>query len=365
MKHFKSIVLLVVLFPIAIEVFLNGCGGGKEDVIKIGAILPLTGSASEFGIGNKNGIDIALEKINGAGGINERNVQIIYEDSKGEPKIGINAFNKIIGTGKINSLFLCMSSVSMAIKPLAERNALLTFCVAAAPDLTKDARNIFRLLPTTTLQAKKIAEFISEKRIQEMKISLFYIQDDFGNSFKNSFSIVANSKGLSVISENEFTKDGTSFRNIVVKALNQKPNIVVIGGYGSSLGILIKQLREAGYKGPIYGTPDMGYPKVLEVVKENLGEAYIIDFDIENSRKEMLDFVKNYKNKFNSEPSMDAIIGYDGINLLLEAEKLLESKKLKSLREALLLIKEFNGLVGKIEITENGDIIFPLKFKKL
>lgn len=344
---------------------LNSCGKKEEDVIKIGAILPLTGTASEFGIGNKNGIDLALEKVNSTGGINGRKVQIIYEDSKNEPKTGVNTFNKILATQKVNSLFVCMSSVSMAVKPLAEEKGLLTFCVAAAPDLTKDAKNIFRLLPTTTLQARKIAEFISEERKPEGKISLFYIQDDFGNSFKNSFSSVANSKGLSIINENEFTKDGTNFRNIVVKALNQKPNIVVIGGYGSSLGILIKQLREAGYKGPIYGTPDMGYPKVLEVAKENLGEAYIIDFDVDKTSNEMIEFTNAYKVKFGAEPSMDAIIGYDGINLLLEAEKLLEIKKLKSLREALLSIREFNGLVGKIEIAENGDIIFPLKFKKL
>ena len=285
MKKFQ-LIMSILLLSFSTLFILNGCEKIDEN-IKIGAILPLTGSASEFGVGNKNGIDIAVERINNSGGLNGTSIQIIYEDSQGDPKIGVNAFNKITGTEKINSLFVCMSSVSMAIKTLAEQKGLLTLCVAAAPDLTTDINNIFRLLPTTTIQAKKIAEYIASERKDGAVISVFYIQDDFGYSFKNSFDEVANIKGLKIVNENEFTKDGTNFRNIILKALNQRPNIIVFGGYGSSLGILIRQIREAGYKGPIYGTPDMGYPKVLDVVKENLGEAYIIDFDVDENSEDL------------------------------------------------------------------------------
>lgn len=365
MKKKRIIILFLFISLISSFLVFNGCGKKEEDVIKIGAILPLTGPASEFGVGNKNGIDIAVEEFNKLGGLNGTPIKVIFEDSKGDPKIGVSAFNKIIGTEKINSLFVCMSSVSMAIKSLAEQKDLLTLCVAAAPDLTKDVKNIFRLLPTTTVQARKIAEFIASEKKEKAVISVFYIQDDFGYSFKKSFNEFANSKGLKITSENEFTKDGTNFRNIVLKSINTKPNIIILGGYGSSLGILIKQIREAGYRGPIYGTPDMGYPKVLDVVKENLGEAYIIDFDVDKTSEDMIVFTKAYKEKFNGEPSMDAIIGYDGINLLFEAEKRLREKQFNNLRDALISIGKHNGIAGNIEISEDGDIIFPLKFKKL
>ena len=363
MKKFQ-LIMSILLLSFSTLFILNGCEKIDEN-IKIGAILPLTGSASEFGVGNKNGIDIAVERINNSGGLNGTSIQIIYEDSQGDPKIGVNAFNKITGTEKINSLFVCMSSVSMAIKTLAEQKGLLTLCVAAAPDLTTDINNIFRLLPTTTIQAKKIAEYIASERKDGAVISVFYIQDDFGYSFKNSFDEVANIKGLKIVNENEFTKDGTNFRNIILKALNQRPNIIVFGGYGSSLGILIRQIREAGYKGPIYGTPDMGYPKVLDVVKENLGEAYIIDFDVDENSEDMIEFTRIYKERFNGQPSMDSIIGYDGVYLLFEAEKRLQEKQFNNLRDALVSIKKYKGIAGEIEISEDGDIIFPLKFKKL
>lgn len=363
MRTLKTKVIVILSLVLMLGIFI-GCEK-KDDAIKIGAILPLTGPASEFGEGNKNGIDLAVEKINNTGGLNETSLRIIYEDSQGDPKIGVNAFNKITGTEKINSLFVCMSSVSMAIKTLAEQKGLLTLCVAAAPELTTEVNNIFRLLPTTTIQAKKIAEYIASEKKDGVVISVFYIQDDFGYSFKNSFNEIANNKGLKIINENEFNKDGTNFRNIILKALNQEPNIIVLGGYGSSLGILIRQIRESGFKGPLYGTPDMGYPKVLDVAKEKLGEAYIIDFDVDEPSKDMLEFTNAYKEKFNSEPSMDAIIGYDGINLLFEAEKRLQEKQFNNLRDALTSIKKYKGIAGEIEISEDGDIIFPLKFKKL
>jgi len=347
-------------------IFFHSCEKKEEiDVISIGAILPLTGTASEFGIGNKNGIDLAVEEAKNAGGINEKKIQIIYEDSKNEPKTGINAFNKITSTQNLDALFVCMSSISMAIKPLSEQESLLTFCVAAAPDLTKDTEYTFRLLPTTTLQAKKLAEFIFDENNKGGKISLFYIQDDFGNSFKKSFYSIAEEKGLNIVSENEFEINGTNYRNIILKALNETPESIVIGGYGSSLGILIKQLREAGYDGPIYGTPDMGYPKVLDVVQDNLGDAFIIDFDVDKNSEKMADFIEEYNNKYNSNPSMDAIIGYDGLNILLEAQRKFVANNYDNLRESLLSIGKYKGLTGEIEISDSGDIIFPLKLKKL
>jgi branched-chain amino acid transport system substrate-binding protein len=151
-----------------------------------------------------------------------------------------------------------------------------------------------------------------------------------------------------------------------VKTINSnKINAVALGGYGSSLGILIKQLREFGYKGPIYGTPDMGYPNVLDVVKENLGEAYIVDFDVDKNNPKVQKFMEDYKTIHSQEPSMDAFIGYDGLNLFIKACESLSNDKSKSLIEIIKTIDSFDGVTGKIKILESGDILFPLTLKKL
>lgn len=364
-KIVLGIAAILLLALVGVGIYKNLSKNKEKDVIKIGAILPLTGDAAEFGNGNKTGIELAIIDINDKGGINGKIVEMIYEDSKNNPTTAITIYNKIRALNSINSLFSCMSSVSLALKPLTEQDKLVTFCVAAAPELTKESKYIYRLLPTTNIQALKIGEFLKQQNNKNEKIALLSIVDDFGNSFKESFRGIAQQTGLNIVSENDFRKDGTNFRNIITKTLSKSPTIFVIGGYGSALGVLIKQIREQGFNGTIYGTPDMGYPKVLEVVGNNIGNAYVIDFDIDKSKPEVENFINKYKSRFIKEPSMDAFLGYDGINILIKAQMLVEQKKMKSLKDALLSIKEFNGITGKITILEDGDIIFPLKFRKL
>lgn len=372
-----SIALILVCF-LLIVVFIRPKEKVKDDIL-IGAILPLTGTAAEFGIGNKNGFDLAVNEVNQHGGINGRKVKIIYEDSKNEPKTALSAFQRMKVTTKLDALFTCMSSVSLALKPLVKTDPILTFSVAAAPKLTDSVDFIYRLLPTTAIQAEILSQLMVEqlkkstKSIQSIELEneriqivLFYLNDDFGLSFASSFKKkVIDNKDVS-LNISSFDGNQNDFKNDIVKNISiNTTSGVAVGGYGSSLGILIKQLREFGYKGPIYGTPDMGYPNILDLVKENLGEAYIVDFDIDKNNPNVKKFIEEYKTIHSQDPSMDAYIGYDGLHIFLKAFELLSYDKSESLIEAIKTIDSINGVTGNIKILESGDIIFPLTLKKL
>ncbi len=141
--------------------------------------------------------------------------------------------------------------------------------------------------------------------------------------FRSSFNEKASKLGLNVNFVSSFDKDGKDFRSIISKSLNQNPSLIVCGGYGNALGVLVKQLREAGYTGPIYGTPELNYPKVLSVAGDNIGEAYAVDFDIDYSGPKVFNFVSKYRTQFGKEPSPDAFIGYDGIGLIVRGHAIL------------------------------------------
>ena len=107
-KTTKIILGLVILIIIVLAIYL---GVGKKQTsitekepIKIGAILPLTGSAAPNGIYQKNGIDLAIDEINSNGGVNGRKIEVIYDDSKNDPAEGVSAFNKIVNTKKVSML---------------------------------------------------------------------------------------------------------------------------------------------------------------------------------------------------------------------------------------------------------------------
>ena len=109
-------VILIMVFPLA-------CVKKEEKVINIGAILPLTGEGAKYGDAAKKGINLAVKEINSAGGINGKSVQIIYEDSQGDPKAGVAAMQKLVITDKVSAVIGdLLSSVTLAIAPIANKN---------------------------------------------------------------------------------------------------------------------------------------------------------------------------------------------------------------------------------------------------
>ncbi len=342
----------------------TGCKKKSErNVIKIGAILPLTGPGAEFGVANKHGITMAIEELNSKGGVANTQLKAIFVDSQNSPKVSITEFNKLLVTNHPDVLFVSMSSISMALKPMIEKEHLTSICVAAAPDLTSSSHYIFRFLPTTQYQAKVLAQLLQDKI--NKKIGVFYIQDDFGFSFEQSFKGQAKAQHLNIIFGHSFPKNGKDFRSIISKALKDKPDIIVLGGYGTALGLLIKQLRNFGYKGALYGTPEMGYSRVTKIVGKEMGEAYVIDFNVDYSTSQMKNFFAEYKKRFGTKPTLDALLGFDGIQLIARAYDNYIRNKLPSLRDGLVKLKHFNGLIGLVNIDENGDIEIPLKTRKL
>lgn len=356
---------IVILFLLLFLFICQSCESNRNEVT-IGCILPLTGIAAEFGVDNKNGITLALNDLNEMRFLQNETFNAIFEDSKNDPKMAASAFRRLLMQRGIAAYFISMSGISMALKPLIEENKIPALCVASATGLTQGSNYIFRLLPTVDYQAEQLANLIAS--IPEMKNtngSLLIINDDFGNSFQQAFIITASTLGLPPSYVCQFDKNSYNFREIIAKSMEKRPFYFVIAGYGSSLGTLIKQLREYGFNGPIYGTPEMAYPEVLKIVGGDLGEAYVIDFNIDYDDSSVKKFINEYKNKFGREPSMDSFIGYDGSLIFAHAYKTYKSLKLKSLRDGLLHVKDLKGLTGKLSVREDGNIEFSLYVKKL
>ena len=109
---------------LALSLVLSGClktseeKEVKEEVIKIGVILPLTGNAAVYGLSAKEGIDLSLEDINNTGGINGKTIQMIYEDSQCDSTKAVSAAHKLINIDKVQIIIghIC-SNAAMAVVP--------------------------------------------------------------------------------------------------------------------------------------------------------------------------------------------------------------------------------------------------------
>ena len=118
-------------------IFILSCTPQEIKPIKIGAIMPLSGAAALYGELSRKGLDLAETEINTQGGINGRPIKLIYEDDKGLPADAVTAFNKLKDIDGIKFVVSEMSSIALAIAPLANENQILQMDASATtPDYT-------------------------------------------------------------------------------------------------------------------------------------------------------------------------------------------------------------------------------------
>src|SRR5438552_4072539 len=159
------------LAAVIVTLILAGCGKSSEQTppssdqarpIKIGAVLPLTGNSALWGVPTKEGVELATEIVNAKGGVNGRKIQVIFEDSTGDPKTAISAVQKLLKTDGVCAIVdNSNSSVTLAIAPVMEQNhTVLLVTGASSPKIAKAGDYIFRIWNSDALEGELIAKYV-------------------------------------------------------------------------------------------------------------------------------------------------------------------------------------------------------------
>ena len=318
-----------------------------ENVIKIGAILPLTGSAAEIAEQHKQGIDFAVDEINKNGGIRGRKIQLIYEDDKNDPKLTVSAFNKLADIHKIPIIITVMSSPSMAIYPLADQKKVILFANCGHPEITKLSKWVFRNFPTSQQEAQVMVEFVKDT-LKINDLSILYINDIFGEGAMKALKIGLENYGLRIISIDSFEKDSSDFRALITKVINLKPNAIYIYGYGKANGLIIRQIRESGYEGILLGSYNFSVEPTLSLAKEALEGSYFTMpcFDKNTNNEIKINFLNEFRNKYKKDPEWNTVIEYDAINLIAKVIRD-NGYSPKLIKKGLEETNSFEGIMGR------------------
>jgi len=347
-KTSKIILGIVVVIIIIGLIFVFGKEKRTEkEVIKIGAILPLSGSAASAGEGVLNGIKLAINES-----YYSKNILLVVEDSKNDPTEGLKAFNKLIELDKIDFLIGQVSSIGLALKDKVNEKKIPTMWIASHPDLLKDNSFMFRSLPVSEDYIIRLIEIMEKERID--KIGVMYINDDYGASLRNSLS--SNFKGI-ITTEQAYDKTGRDFRTEVTKLLATKPEGVFVAGYGSATGIVIKQLREMGFEGPVFAPPEIVQQEVINNAGEAINDTIFVSLSLPQ------DFKNKCLEKLGKEPDPGYLLGYVSASVILKSLEKAELNKNRA-KDYLYNLKDMEiDSVGTILILDK-EIKYPLEIKK-
>ena len=355
----KLLILFVLIFV------LTGLLSCKEkqkepEVYKIGAILPMTGNLSFLGELEKNGMILAQEIINKEGGIDGKKIEIVFGDSKGIAKEGVSLANKFININNIKILITSTTGVSFAVEPIATTNKipLITFCMD--PTIQDRSKYIFRLYESMGQEANIILEYFNENK-KVKKVAILYVHHAGAEQQYNDYFIPKfKEMGVEVVFGEPYEFSQKDFKNQIVKIKESKADHLIIIGYGFVYPIIFKELKQYDLLGKFtilggwgFIAPNKTPPELLENVIV-AAPKYLFE-----KNQKAIDFVNVYKNKFGSDPNFDAAFAYDDIIIITEVIKKVGYDPEK-IQEQLATIGSFTGVLGKIEISANGDYKVPM-----
>lgn len=363
MRHIKFIVaLLAIVFFFAV---CNSCNQSKvatKKIIKIGAILPLTGDAANYGNRLKNGMDLAILEINSDS--TNAQIQIIYEDDKGIPTVGISAYNKLKSIDKVYFIIGGMfSNVALSIAPIVEKDSIILMSpTASAVEFSKFGDHVFRIYPSDSYDGDFLADF-SFNKLQSKSVAIVSVDAASTVEISKVFSDKFKSLGGKISSTNNYKQGERNFRAILQKLKSDSSEVVFIPGYIDDISTLLKQSKELGLN-KVYVSISTVYDKKLIEIAGAASEGLIFSapsYDPNNMNSETKEFVKHYTDINNTTPDILAAYGYDVVKISYNAISNSPNRFLSEIITNLYKTKDFPGVTGNTSFDKNGDVVKQLK----
>ncbi len=273
MKVSRCVIVIGLFFTLT--GMIHPTGIRAEEVLKIGAYLPLTGWAANYGEDAKRGIDLAIEQVNSEGGIKGKKVKVIYEDSGASAKQAVSAVRKLINIDKvpiiIGGLF---SHEALAIGPICQSSEVPAIATQAShQDVNKAGDFLFRIAPPMGME-RLMVRYAYEVLGARRYAGLVFSTDMGRTSMKMAEETFPKLGG--VIARIEFFPTGTTdFKTHLLKIKQANPDVIEIKGGIKETAQIIKQMQELEMDLPIVGSNMFQEPKLWELVGEALkGVAY-------------------------------------------------------------------------------------------
>ena len=351
----KTILTIIGLITIiALVVLILDRRNTSDSVINIGFIGPQTGDLAVYGETEKNVTQIAVDEINKNGGINGKQIQVTYEDDQCMGKNALSAAQKLIDIDRIKILLVTCSQSVLPIAPITEKAHAIVFASYAASSEISDAGDyVFR----NAYSNADISRVAAENVIQHhFKIAIISEITDYAADLRDNFKREFTQKGGIIVSEENFVAGVKDFRAPLTKIISAKPEAIFINPTSDATGIpLLKQLRELGYKGPLYGN-FLGSGKNVQALAEAQGMIYFADPVAADSPLKA-DLLEKYKARYGVYPDYEypAVARYDSIYILAQAIKNVGDDP-TAIRDYLYQMPDFTGALGTYRFNDKGDI---------
>lgn len=314
--------------------------------ILIGVSGPLTGQNAQYGAQWKKGFDLALDQINGSGGINGRPLQYIFEDTQADPKQAVAVAQKFVNDPRIViELGDFASPASMAASPIYERAGLVQFGFTNShPGFTKGGEYMWSNSISQADNAPILAEY-AVTNLGLKRLAVLHLNTDWGRTSSDLFVAAVKERGGEVVAVEGYLPEEKDFRSTLTRVRDANPDGLVLISYYADGALITQQVRTTGLTQPIVASGSVYSPKFLELAGEAANGVHTTtNFFPSENREEVRTFVTAFQAKYGEEPDSFAAGAYDTMILVYHVIKEAGTDR-KAIRDTLATIKDVPSVI--------------------
>ncbi len=368
-----------VLISGAVALLLAGCSGPRRQDqpaataagVPVAAVLALSGNGSAYGQDQRLGLRLALNGLNGAGGINGTPLTLQIEDGASDEASAIAAFNLAIDRGSLALIGPTLSQQAFAADPVAQRRGVP---VLAPSNTATGIPQLGSFISRVSAQSSVIAPLAIDRALKLgpaiRRVAIFYAQDDaYSTAETVIFQKALADRGLKPVTVQRTQLADQDFQNQITATLRLRPDLVVLSLQAVDGGNLIRQLRELGYRGTIVVGNGMNTPNIYPICQLHcdgilIAQAYSPQLPTA-ANQALLRAFRAAQGAGSNPPQLTAQ-AYTALQVVAEAlrrvdrRRPLASTPLAEARRALnaeILAGRYSTPLGEIRFTPEGEVI--------
>jgi branched-chain amino acid transport system substrate-binding protein len=361
---------------LALALAAGGCkkdASSSSSTVDIGEYASKTGPTATFGVSSDEGIQLAVDEINNAGGVLGKKINVICYDDRSDATEAVTAVQKLINSDKVCAILGEVASKrSLAgAQPCQQAKIPMVSPASTNPAVTKVGDYIFRVCFTDDFQGMVCAQFAQKKGWK--KVAIFTdTANDYSKGLTREFKLTYPPGGGQIVIEDTYREGDNDFKAQLSKIKAAGADAVFVPGYYADVGKILQQARQIELKVPFFGGDGWDDPQTyLNLGSISDGCYFTNHYAADDDRPEVKAFIAAYGRRFKNAdgspkiPDAMGICGYDAARVLIDAIKRAGSTDPKAIRDALAATKDFPGASGKITIDPNRNALKPIVILEL
>lgn len=335
-------------------VLLAGCM--DKEPIRIGFIGDLTGVAADMGEAGRNGVMLAIEQYNQAGGINGQRIELLARDTASTTETAVNSARELRDAKVVAVIGPMTSNMAEVLLPFydAAQLILLSPTVSATQFAGRDDY-FFRLNWTTRDDAQLAAKNCLARGIRRLGAAINQDNRTFADSWINEFTQAFEQGGGRIVSTQHFHSTDESVRPIVDKLLASRPDALAFVAGAADTARLAQQTRKLNRSIALIATEWAGTEQLIELGGASVeGMTILMQFNADDNSPHYYDFQQRYIRRFGRPPGSSNVLAHDAATVLFDA--LARRPSGMPLKTALIELGPFRGLQENIQFDRYGDI---------